>query len=154
MQIQFDILEKDFNIKPNIVVAYIDQTDVGDELCRYKYNRTYDNKNKLISVRNTNYSRAVFEYTRINNISEIVLSNNSELVKTYKLTNFFIKYSYKRFINKINLINKYGWKRRNFNKCNFLEITNYLRNITHSDLKYFEDRVNDYISFFTKKKIC
>ena len=33
MQIQFDILEKDFNIKPNIIISYIDQTDIGDELC-------------------------------------------------------------------------------------------------------------------------
>ena len=39
MQIQLNILEKDFNIKPNMVIAYIDQTDIGDELCRYKYNR-------------------------------------------------------------------------------------------------------------------
>ena len=77
MQLQYQILEKDFNIKPNIVVAYIDQSELGDELCRYKNNRLYDSKNKLISIKNTNYSRAVFEYTRINNISEIILSNNS-----------------------------------------------------------------------------
>ncbi len=33
MQIQYGILEEDFNIKPNVVIAYIDQTDIGDELC-------------------------------------------------------------------------------------------------------------------------
>ena len=46
MQLQYEILEKDFNIKPNIVVAYFDQTDFGDELCRYKDKRTYERKNK------------------------------------------------------------------------------------------------------------
>ena len=152
MQIQFDILEKDFNIKPNIVVAYIDQTDVGDELCRYKHNRTYDDNHKLVSIKNTSYSRAVFEYTRINNISEIVLSNNSKLIKNFKLTNFFIKYAYKRFVKKIKIINEYGWKNRNIYKCNFLEITNYLQDISSNDLKYFEDRVNDYINFLLQKK--
>ena len=80
-------MPKDFNIKPNIVIAYIDQTDVGDELCRYKHNRIYDDKHKLVSIKNTSYSRAVFEYTRINNISEIVLSNNSELIKNFKSHN-------------------------------------------------------------------
>ena len=39
MQLQYDVLEKDFHIKPNIVIAYIDQTDIGDELCRYKNKR-------------------------------------------------------------------------------------------------------------------
>ena len=51
MQLQYGILEKDFNIKPNIVVAYIDQTDLGDELCRYKDKRVYDKNNTLIAVK-------------------------------------------------------------------------------------------------------
>ena len=51
MQLQYEILEKDFNIKPNIVVAYIDQTNIGDELCRYKNNRVYDKNNTLVAVK-------------------------------------------------------------------------------------------------------
>ena len=152
MQIQLDILEKDFNIKPNIVIAYIDQTDIGDELCRYKNNKTYNNNNELISIQNTNYSRAVFEYTKINNISEIILNNNSDLIKTYKLTNFFIKYAYKRFLNKIYNIYQNGWKNRDIYKCHFSEITKYLNNINSDDLKYFENRVIDYFEFLEKKK--
>ena len=152
MQIQFDILEKDFNIKPNIVISYVDQTDIGDELCRYKNNKKYDSEGKLISVVNTNYSRAVFEYTKINNISEIVLSNNSKLIKNYKLTNFFIKYSYKRLLNKIKIINKYGWSNRDSYKCNFPDIIKYLHNINSEELAYFENRVKDYIKFLLEKK--
>ena len=51
MQIQYGILEEDFNIKPNVVIAYIDQTDIGDELCRYKDKRVYDKNNVLIAVK-------------------------------------------------------------------------------------------------------
>ena len=43
MNLQIDILEKDFKIKPDIVVAYIDQTDIGDENCRYKNRKKYVN---------------------------------------------------------------------------------------------------------------
>ena len=63
MQLQYKILEKDFNIRPNIVVAYIDQTDIGDELCRYKDKRVYDNNNVLIAVKNEAYTRAGYDYT-------------------------------------------------------------------------------------------
>ena len=76
MQVQYGILERDFNIKPNIVVAYFDQTDFGDELCRYKDKRVYDKNNTLVAVKNKNYSRALFSFTKLNYISEIVLLNN------------------------------------------------------------------------------
>ena len=49
MRIQFDILKQDFEIKPEIVVAMFDQTDIGDEICRYKNNRIFK-KNKVIGV--------------------------------------------------------------------------------------------------------
>ena len=41
MNLQLDVLEKEFEIFPNIIIAYIDQTDIGDENCRYKYNKIY-----------------------------------------------------------------------------------------------------------------
>ena len=36
MKLQYEILKSFFDINPNIVIAYIDQTDIGDEICRYK----------------------------------------------------------------------------------------------------------------------
>jgi len=36
MQTQYRILRTDFDLSPKIVVGVIDQTDIGDELCRYK----------------------------------------------------------------------------------------------------------------------
>ena len=38
MSVQLDVLEQDFKIFPNIVIAYINQEDIGDEICRYKKN--------------------------------------------------------------------------------------------------------------------
>ena len=117
MQLQYKILEKDFNIKPDIVVAYIDQTDMGDELCRYKDKRVYDNNKVLIGIKNEAYTRAAYDFTKIYNISEIALLYDSKLIRTFKLTNFFIKYSILRLIEKSKSIKKYGWQDKNISKC-------------------------------------
>ena len=36
MKVQFQILTKKFNLRPSIVIAIIDQTDIGDEIHRYQ----------------------------------------------------------------------------------------------------------------------
>lgn len=36
LQAQYRVLRQDFGITPKVVVGVIDQTDIGDELCRYK----------------------------------------------------------------------------------------------------------------------
>ena len=38
MKIQFEILEEKYDLKPDFLISIIDQTDIGDELCRYKHN--------------------------------------------------------------------------------------------------------------------
>ena len=47
MKLQYEILKKDFNIHPDIVIAYIDQTDIGDEICRYKKKRYFKHFKKI-----------------------------------------------------------------------------------------------------------
>ena len=152
MQVQYEILEKNFNIKPNIVVAYIDQSDIGDELCRYKDKRVYDKNNTLIAVKNEHYSAALFDYTTAYNISEIVLLNNSKLKRNFKLTNFFIKYKFLVAIKKFKYIKKFGYKNRNIYRCAFDQIYKYLDNSTNNEISYFEDRVRDYINLLISKQ--
>ena len=153
MQLQYKILEKNFNIKPNVVVAYIDQTDMGDELCRYKDKRIYDNNNVLIAIKNETYTRAAYDYTKVYNISEIaLLYSNSKLKRTFKLTNFLIKYKFLRFIEKLKSIKKYGWKNKNISKCYVEETLKYLIKAKKSEITYFENRIKDYINFLTGKK--
>ena len=152
MQLHYKILEKDFNIKPNIVVAYIDQTDIGDELCRYKDIRVYDNNNVLIAIKNEAYTRAGYDYTKIYNISEIALLYNSKLKRTFKLTIFFIKYKFLRLIEKSKSIRKYGWQNKNISKCWVDETLRYLISAKKSEITYFENRVKDYINFLKSKE--
>ena len=152
MQLQYEILEKNFNIKPNIVVAYIDQSDIGDELCRYKDKRKYDKNNTLIAVRNEHYSSALFDYTAVYNISEIMLLNNSKLKRAFKLTNFFIKYRFLVAIKKLKFLKESGYKNRNVYRCRFDQIQKYLFKSNNNEIAYFEDRVKDYINLLMGKE--
>ena len=38
MKVQYEILEEKYDLKPDYLISIIDQTDIGDELCRYKHN--------------------------------------------------------------------------------------------------------------------
>ena len=152
MQVQFGILERDFNIKPNIVVAYFDQTDFGDELCRYKDKRVYDKNNTLVAVKKENYSRATYDYTKIFYISEIALLDDSSLIRTFKFTNFFIKYGFLRFIDKSKSIRKNGWKNVDDSKCRVRKILKYLSNSNDNEISFFEDRIKDYINLLINKE--
>jgi|TARA_B100001079_G_scaffold250485_1_gene242055 hypothetical protein len=152
MQLQYEILEKDFNIKPNIVVAYFDQTDLGDELCRYKDKRIYDKNNTLVAVKKEDYTRAIFEITKIFYISEVTLLYDSTLIRTLKLTNFFIKYGFLRFIDKLKTIKKFGWQNKDVAKCWLPEIRKYLIKSDNNEISYFENRVKDYINLLLTKE--
>ena len=89
MKIQLEVLKKDFNIKPHIVIAYIDQTDIGDENCRYKNNKVYEN-GILKSVKPESHLmyRDISNYTQIYGLSRIFLNDGSKILKTFKLINF------------------------------------------------------------------
>ena len=152
MQLQYEILEKDFNIKPSIVVAYIDQTDLGDELCRYKDKRVYNKNNTLIAIKKESYSRATYDYIKIFYISEIILLYDSTFLRNFILTNFFIKYEFLRFVNKVKSIKKNGWQNRDASKCRFNEIRKYLIKSNDNEISYFEDRVKDYINLLLTKE--
>jgi hypothetical protein len=154
MQVQLDVLEKDFNIKPSIVIAYIDQTDLGDENCRYKNKRIFQNDN-VIAVNPEKYSGNVFDFTKIYAQSEIFLSNNNKLIKTYNLLNFRIKYKYKKNlgknINKFKRIIKFGYKNRKAEKCYWPEIQNYLTSGSKEEINYFKTSVKNYIKYIEQK---
>ena len=151
MMTQYQALENDFNIKPNIVVSYIDQTDIGDEICRYKNLRILDQKNNLIAVKNEFYTRRIYDYAQNYRWSEIILSKDSKIEKKIKFTNFFIKFKVLRLKNKIINIKNFGWSNRENNKCPFNKITEHLKKIDPNDLVYFESILNDYINFLVKK---
>ena len=151
MMIQYKILEKEFNINPNIVVAYIDQTDLGDENCRYKKNRVLDVNGNLLSIKSESYTRKLYDLVELYSWSEIHLSDDIKVVKKFHLTNFSIKFKYLRLVNKIKDIRDLGWKKRLENRCFFNKITNYLKIPDNDEKNYFQKQLLNYINFLKKK---
>ena len=153
MSLQLDILEEDFKIFPNIIISYIDLTDLEDENCRYKNNKIYEN-GILKSVKPESYSmyRTVFNYSRIYGLSKISLSDSSKISKTFQLINFKLKYGLKksgiRFYRKY--ISNLESDKEKVKKCYGGEILKYL--IHDEKTKYFADQVKEYLTKMEQKK--
>ena len=155
MNLQLDVLEEDFKIFPNIVITYIDQTDVGDENCRYKNNKIYKNET-LVSIQPEAQLmyRDIFNYSEIYALSKIYLKDNSKISKTFQLINFKFKYNLKK--NGIRFYRKYisnlESDKEKLKKCYGSAIQRYLINPNDSDIKYFEDSITEYIKKIERKK--
>ena len=155
MNLQLDVLEEDFKIFPNIVITYIDQTDVGDENCRYKNNKIYKNET-LVSIQPEAQLmyRDIFNYSEIYGLSKIYLKDNSKISKTFQLINFKFKYNLKK--NGIRFYRKYisnlESDKEKLKKCYGSAIQKYLIDPNDSDIKYFEDSITEYIKKIEQKK--
>jgi hypothetical protein len=153
MSLQLDILEEDFKIFPNIIVSYIDLTDLEDENCRYKNNKIYEN-GILKSVKPESYSmyRTVYNNSRIYGLSRISLSDSSKISKTFQLINFKFEYGLKksgiRFYRKY--ISNLESDKEKVKKCYGREILEYL--IHDEKTKYFADQVKEYLTKMEQKK--
>jgi len=155
MHVQLDVLEKDFKILPNIVVAYVDQSDVGDENCRYKNNKTYEN-GILKSVQSESYLmwREAFNYSEIYKKSRISIKNKSKILQTFHLTNFKFKYGlikssirfYRKYISRDEL------KKETLTKCYWGETESYLINPNDRATEYFKKQVKAYLENMKKKE--
>ena len=155
MNLQLDVLEEDFKIFPNIVITYIDQTDIGDENCRYKNNKIYKNETlESIQPEAQLMYRSIFNYSEIYGLSKIYLKDNSKISKTFQLINFKFKYSLKK--NGIRFYRKYisnlESDKEKLKKCYGSEIQRYLIDPNDSDIKYFEDSITEYIKKIERKK--
>lgn len=145
MSVQIDVLEKDFNILPNILVSYIDQTDFGDEVCRYSKNKIYEN-GKLYRVSATKgLDKSAFNYIRLLKLSEINFKYNSNFLKVLNSINYEIFWELKKFylINSSKLKNIF--QNREVKKCNLQQILSYLKNPTEEEINYFKTSVLEYL---------
>ena len=155
MSLQLDILEEDFKIFPNIVISYIDTTDLGDENCRYKNNKTYEN-GILKSVKPEAYLmyRSIFNYSRIYGLSRISLSDSSKISKTFQLINFKFKYGVKkssiRFYRKH--ISRSKIDKEKLAKCYWSDSEKLLIYPNDEKTKYFADQVKEYLTKMEQKK--
>ena len=145
MNLQYKILRDDFKIKPDYVVIHIDQTDFGDELCRYKKNRYYNlNTNELIGVKPD-----LIKIPKIIELSRISSLNTSNIVKEIKIFNFFINLKLK--IIKNNILKKIGKDQRAYG-CKLDEIFSYLNSPSKEDLKYFDKSIENLFSSLNSSK--
>ena len=155
MNLQLDVLEQDFKILPNIVIAYVDQSDIGDEYCRYKNHRFYEN-GVLKSIQPESHLmwRETFNYSEIYEKSKISLKNNSKILQTFFLTNFNFKYGfvkssirlYRKYIS-TNIVDK-----EKLTKCYWGTIEKYLIKHHDTETEYFKDQVKKYLENMKKKE--
>ena len=101
---QYKILEEDFKIRPDILVIYIDQTDMGDELCRYKNLINLNNKGRIVSVKMETFPlyTEVFNLHEKISFSDIDINSSNKIVKTQKYINYKILKSFFK-IKKISI---------------------------------------------------
>ena len=155
MKLQLKILEDEFKVTPNIIIAYIDQSDLGDENCRYKKNKIFKN-NKLVAVKTKSHSGRLFDYSQIYGESEILLKDHSKSKKALNLLIFRIKYNFIKIknknIEKFSKILKSGLKERKIEKCYWNTIQEYLNQSTNDEINYFKDSVDQYINYIERKK--
>ena len=154
MNLQLDVLEQDFKILPNIVIAYVDQSDIGDENCRYKNHRFFEN-GVLKSIQPESHLmwRETFNYSEIYEKSKISLKNKSKILQTFFLTNFKFKYGFvkssTRFYRKYISTNKAN--KEKLTKCYWGTIEKYLINHHDSETEYFKDQVKKYLEKMKEK---
>ena len=155
MSLQLDVLENDFQILPNIVIAYIDQTDLGDENCRYKNIKVFED-GVLKSIQSEAYImyRDLFNYSQIYGLSKIFLKDESKILKTFHLINFKFKYGiskssirfYRKYISNLES------DKEKIKKCYASNVLSYLMKPNDSEIKYFEDSIREYIKKIEQKK--
>lgn len=148
---QYKILEKDFKIFPSTLVIYIDQTDMGDELCRYKKLIQFNNKGEITNVPGETfpYYRDVFNLHEVITLSSIEHKNINKLIKTQLLINYKIQKAFTRSMKilKISL----GFDKDNLGKCKWRVIENYKKNLSREDRKYLIKIFKSFFSYLEKK---
>jgi len=142
MNIQYQILKNDFDLKPKIVVLYIDQTDFGDDVCRYKKNKEFVN-GKLYGVKD------YFFTPRAISMSKIDKKHNSAFLKDLAQFNFYIG---ERFFLGINKFKKIIKNNKNIYGCDMQDIASYLVNPTTSDIDYFRNSTKDLVDLLSNDK--
>ena len=150
MHKQYEILKQEFNINPNIIIIYIDQTDIGDEFCRYKNNKIYSKNGSLKSISREKFTRATYDYSKLYLYSELNFQSTfNKIIKfPVKKTNYF----FKRNINRLNNIFKNGYKNRNIHKCGFREIMKELENYDKNAERNFKKSLGEFLNYLASEK--
>ena len=133
MSAQLDVLNQDYDIFPNVIISFIDQTDIGDEICRYKSKRIFTKGKVNVKAFNKEDAMAghVYLYDFLLKDFNIFKSKNNNLIKSYNY-----------FFNRVNFV----ISKKKANKCGFEKVMSYVKNTpSKKDIKYFKSVVDQYI---------
>ena len=148
---QYNVIEKYFKIKPNVVVIYIDQTDMGDELCRYKNLLNLNDSDELESVSMEEFPlfRDTFNLHEKIYFSEIELQKIKKIFKTQLYINYKMKKSFSKIKKRISLLlnNKSQYK-----SCDWKMIENYKISMTDDEKSHFTKVIKRLFFQLEKKK--
>ena len=145
MHIQYQILKEDFQIKPDILVVYIDQTDLGDEYCRYKHNKVYSSDGIFLRIKNENFNKAIYDYTKIYEYSYLKFKGKGAIILQYPVIK--IRYFLKRNFNQLNHILNFGYSQRNIRECSFKYIQKELIEKNEESIKNFKISLDEYLKY-------
>jgi hypothetical protein len=81
MTMQLRILRRDFRIFPDTIIAIIDQTDLGDEICRYKDRRVAGNDGTLVKLSPEQSTGEVYDMTSYFQRADNIFSRDWALMK-------------------------------------------------------------------------
>lgn len=143
MTSQLNILNKEYSIDPNIIIAIVDQSDIGDELFRYKsineslFSQTLHNQNKN------------FQNDAINNFENLNLSSFKLIQYFYNYYSLHKKIYSSEKIGAINIIYK-KIKSKLYKIPKVLYPLHY--GISYNEKKIIKKRINNYINFAFKNK--
>ena len=143
MTSQLNILKKEYGIDSNIIIAIVDQSDIGDELYRYK------NINESLFSQTLNDQNKNFQIESINNFENINLSSFKLIQYLYNYY-FFLKKTYNlEKIETIKIIIK-----RIKSKLYKIPIVLYPlhSDISHKEKEIIKKRIDNYINFAYKNK--
>ena len=128
---QLTKLKDEFNIFPDFIILIVDQTDIGDELCRYK-NLRYNHEGKILVNPDPVGSSRIYS-----------ISNYIERCKILRSHGFALKnlIDHRKFVIEINKNkNQYGYP------CGYKSILRYLEeDISNENFNYMIEVINDYI---------
>ena len=84
---QLELILNEFNIKPKQIVSFIDHSDIGDELCRYKNSLKEVNGKYIVLPFVESDEQQIFDLDNTFRRLNILLSSDYNLIKLVKLFN-------------------------------------------------------------------
>lgn len=150
MKVQFEILEEKYDFKPDYLISIIDQTDIGDELCRYKHNIVEKENGTVSHIKREFNTGAVMDASKYYTFSRIILENKRFI--NFHITNYYFLKTFNEIKTRIFYIKKLGLQDSKSYQCRFQEIQKYLYNLNEKDKNYFKKRTQEYFDFLNSKK--